>query len=84
MHQAYMVNIPDMINDLKIFPEQTDFVIKSYTSVYKNSYNNVSMDVQMQSMCKKIFERFNIKLKSVNLNELATYRYLIHFHIFIL
>jgi hypothetical protein len=81
MRQAFLTSIPNMIDDLKILTTQTDFVMKSYISVYRNSFNTISMDVQMQTMCKKILERFNLKLKGVNLNDLATYRYLLYFDV---
>jgi hypothetical protein len=81
MRQAFLTSIPNMIDDLKILTTQTDFVMKSYISVYRNGFNTISMDVQMQTMCKKILERFNLKLKGVNLNDLATYRYLLYFDV---
>ncbi len=77
MRKSYMVYISDMIADLKLSSTQTNFVVKSYKSLYKNSYDTISIDVQMQTMCKKMLDRFNRKLKDVNLHKLSTYRYLL-------
>lgn len=75
MRQSFMVDIPNMLEELKLSQTQTNFVVKSYKSVYRNSFETVSMDVQMQTMCKVMLERFNFKLKKANLSKLATYRY---------
>lgn len=76
MRKAYLVDVFNMIENLKIKSTQTKYVVKTYKSVYKNRYETISMDVQMQSMCRRIYERFNIKLKNANLSNLATYWYL--------
>jgi hypothetical protein len=67
-----MVYISNMIDDLKI-TNQSKFVLNLYKSICNNWFIIISMDVQMQSMCKYILERFNLKLKSINLDGLATY-----------
>jgi hypothetical protein len=76
MRQAFKINVPNIINDLKLTSNQTEFVLKSYKNVYRNNFNAVSMDVQMQTMCANYLERFNSKLMSVNLSDLAIYQYL--------
>src|SRR5947199_1891780 len=75
MRQSFMVDIPNMLEELKLSQTQTNFVVKSYKSVYRNSFETVSMDIQMQTICKVMLERFNFKLKKANLSKLATYRY---------
>jgi len=70
-----MVYISNMIADLKLSSTETNFVIKSYKNVYRNRYDTIAIDVQMQTICEKMLEKFNHKLRNVNLNELATYRY---------
>ena len=80
MRKAYLVNIDSMIDDLKLESTQTSFVVKSYKSYYKNSYHNISMDVQMQTICKVFLEKFNTKLKNANLSNLAIYQYLQYYY----
>jgi len=77
MRQAYLVDIHNMIDDLKLEVNQTKFVVKCYKNIYRNKYENISMDAQMQTTCKTVLEKLNVKLKSANLNKLAIYRYLL-------
>ena|SRR5687767_721722 len=77
MRKAYLVDIPNMIDDLKLEVNQTKFVVKCYKNVYRNKYENISMDAQMQTICKTVLEKLNVKLKNANLNKLAIYRYLL-------
>lgn len=81
MRKAYMVYISNMIDDLKTSETQTTYVVKSYKNVYRNRYETISVDVQMQTMCKYILERFNLKLKKANQDDLAKYQYLLYFFI---
>ena len=77
MRQAYLVDIHNMIDDLKLEVSQTKFVVKWYKNMYRNKFENISMDVQMQTICKVVLEKLNVKLENANLNKLAIYQYLL-------